>query len=170
MNEEQLQELLEKLACVLKEPTPHGLYDKIRNEIHARIIQEEQMQKYAQSEGDVPETEITYGVKQVQSMLVFTTRYPEAKEVLLAGNFNNWTPEANPMQRVSESGIWQARITLRQGTYEYRFVVDGKWQQDPYNEQRKPSHYGGYNSVVEVKEHAPCLTGVGSPQLTSVAI
>ncbi|MFC1636330.1 isoamylase early set domain-containing protein, partial [Planctomycetota bacterium] len=101
--------------------------------------------------------------------LVFTVQFPEAKEVFLAGDFNSWRPEANPMQRLSESGIWQARIRPTQDRHEYLFVVDGTWHQDPHNKRRTANEYGGYNSVVEVLEHIHCLTGMGSSQLASVA-
>jgi hypothetical protein len=30
-------------------------------------------------------------------------------------------------------------------------VVDGRWQQDPYNERSELNPYGEYNSILEVK-------------------
>jgi len=36
------------------------------------------------------------------------------------------------------------------GKYQYRLVVDGQWQEDPYNEKAILNPYGEYNSVLEV--------------------
>ena len=55
------------------------------------------------------------------------------------------------MERVGENGVWQAKVKLPNGIYRYRLVVDGQWQQDPYNERSELNPYGEYNSVLEVK-------------------
>jgi chromosome partitioning protein len=92
-----------------------------------------------------------YGVDQVHDAVVFVTLYPRAKNVQIAGDFNNWQPENTKMQKVGESGVWQTKLILPAGKYSYRFVVDGQWQQDPYNEHNELNPYGEYNSVFEVK-------------------
>jgi chromosome partitioning protein len=92
-----------------------------------------------------------YGVDQVKDSVVFVTLYPRAGNVQIAGDFNNWQPEQTIMQRVGESGVWQTKLQLPTGRYHYRFVVDGHWQQDPYNELTEINPYGEYNSVFEVK-------------------
>jgi len=92
-----------------------------------------------------------YGVSQLQDALVFVTLYPRAGSVQIAGDFNNWQPATTPMQRVGDSGVWQAKMKLPHGTYRYRLVVDGQWQQDPYNEKTELNPYGELNSIVEVK-------------------
>jgi chromosome partitioning protein len=92
-----------------------------------------------------------YGVSQLQDAIVFVTLYPRAASVQIAGDFNNWQPATTPMQRVGDSGIWQAKMKLPHGTYRYRLVVDGQWQQDPYNERTELNPYGELNSVLEVK-------------------
>jgi chromosome partitioning protein len=92
-----------------------------------------------------------YGVNQMEDAAIFVTLYPRAQSVQIAGDFNNWQPDRNPMERVGESGVWQTKIRLPQGKYRYRLVVDGQWQQDPYNEQVELNPYGEYNSIVEVR-------------------
>ncbi|MEN6575996.1 MAG: AAA family ATPase [Phycisphaerales bacterium] len=92
-----------------------------------------------------------YGVSQIQDAVVFVTLYPRAQSVEIAGDFNNWQPAGTPMQRVGDSGVWQAKVKLPNGMYRYRLVVDGQWQQDPYNERSEMNPYGDYNSVLEVK-------------------
>ncbi|MHC4478694.1 MAG: AAA family ATPase [Planctomycetota bacterium] len=92
-----------------------------------------------------------YGVSQTQEAVVFVTLYPRADNVQIAGDFNNWQPDQTPMQKVSENGVWKTQLSLAAGSYRYRLVVDGQWQQDPYNERTEPNPFGDLNSVVEVK-------------------
>jgi len=92
-----------------------------------------------------------YGVSQINDAVVFVTLYPRAKSVQIAGDFNNWQPAKTQMQKVGESGVWQTKLNLPAGKYRYRLVVDGQWQQDPYNELIESNPFGGFNSVVEVK-------------------
>jgi len=92
-----------------------------------------------------------YGVNQVKDAVVFVTLYPRAGSVQVAGDFNNWQPEQTPMQKVGDSGVWQTEMNLSPGRYRYRLVVDGQWQQDPYNELTELNPFGGFNSVVEIK-------------------
>ncbi|MBI5609843.1 MAG: hypothetical protein HY902_13305, partial [Deltaproteobacteria bacterium] len=45
--------------------------------------------------------------------------------------------------------------TLASGVYQYKFLVDGKWQTDTNNPNQVPDGYGGTNAVIEVKPCAP---------------
>ncbi|MFH1715755.1 MAG: glycogen-binding domain-containing protein, partial [Planctomycetota bacterium] len=92
-----------------------------------------------------------YGVSQINDAVVFVTLYPRAQSVQIAGDFNNWQPENAAMQKVGDTGVWQTKMNLPQGRYRYRLVVDGQWQQDPYNEVTELNPFGGFNSVVEIK-------------------
>jgi chromosome partitioning protein len=92
-----------------------------------------------------------YGVNQVSDAIAFVTLYPRAKSVQVAGDFNDWQPSKLSLGKVGEGGVWQASVKLPPGKYRYRLVVDGQWQQDPYNESTELNPFGGYNSVVEVK-------------------
>jgi 1,4-alpha-glucan branching enzyme len=92
-----------------------------------------------------------YGVNQINDAVVFVTLYPRAESVHLAGDFNNWQPEQTPMQKVDTGGVWKTKMTLPAGKYHYRLVVDGQWQQDPYNEMTELNPFGEFNSVIEVQ-------------------
>jgi chromosome partitioning protein len=92
-----------------------------------------------------------YGVSQINDAMVFVTLYPRAESVQLAGDFNNWQPTETKMEKVGQSGVWQTKLKLPSGKYRYRVVVDGQWQQDPYNEHTELNPFGEYNSIVEVK-------------------
>jgi chromosome partitioning protein len=92
-----------------------------------------------------------YGVSQMNDAVVFVTLYPRAQSVQIAGDFNNWKPEQASMQKVGDSGVWQTQMKLPAGRYRYRLVVDGQWQQDPYNELTELNPFGGFNSVLVIK-------------------
>jgi Glycogen recognition site of AMP-activated protein kinase len=68
-----------------------------------------------------------------------------ARKVMLAGNFNNWDPQALSMQR-TDSG-WIAHLALKPGKYWYKFIVDGKWITDPDNRINENDGFGNTNSV-----------------------
>ncbi len=91
-----------------------------------------------------------YGVRQVGDVLMFMTLYPRAKIVQVAGDFNNWQPDKGQLKQVGENGIWQIKLPVASGRYRYRLVVDGQWQQDPYNEKTELNQYGELNSIIEV--------------------
>lgn len=82
--------------------------------------------------------------------VVLTFYAPAAKSVQVAGNFNGWRPEASPLQQ-TKSGEWSITLRLKSGRYEYRFVMDGAWTDDPQAIQRTPNPHGGLNSVLEVR-------------------
>ena len=91
-----------------------------------------------------------YGVRQLEDAVMFVTLYPRASSVQIAGDFNNWQPEATPFKKVGANGAWQIKLPMQKGKYRYRLVVDGQWQQDPYNETTELNPYGELNSVLEV--------------------
>ena len=83
--------------------------------------------------------------------IVFQLDAPFAGEVHLAGEFNDWSPTATPMEK-GEDGIWRVTLELAPGSYLYKFVVDGaSWMEDPENPDMEPDPYGGNNSVITVE-------------------
>ena len=92
-----------------------------------------------------------YGVRLEQGKVIFAGLYPKAQTVQLAGDFNNWQPEQTTLKCQDENGRWTTSMPLETGTYRYRYVVDGRWQQDPYNDKLEVNPFGEYNSVMEVK-------------------
>jgi 1,4-alpha-glucan branching enzyme len=90
------------------------------------------------------------GPCQVGDSVIFVASYPHANSVQIAGDFNNWQPEKTVMRKAGD-GTWQVRVPLVKGTYHYRFIVDGHWQQDPHNDATEPNPYGGVNSVLKVE-------------------
>ncbi|MBN1354426.1 MAG: AAA family ATPase [Candidatus Omnitrophica bacterium] len=81
----------------------------------------------------------------------FKLHAPDAKNVYLVGTFNNWTVDSSYMMKRLEDGTWIKNVPLRSGTYYYKFIVDGKWREDPSNNKFENDKLGGRNSVLLVK-------------------
>jgi hypothetical protein len=83
--------------------------------------------------------------------VTFRVSCPDASEVSLIGEFNNWSPEATPM-KLSGGGMWSVTVTLPPGTYSYKFLVDRKRKiTDPSATGSEPDGFGGTNSVRNVR-------------------
>lgn len=90
---------------------------------------------------------------------------PTAKHVCLAGSFNHWQPEAKTLHS-SGAGDWWKETSLAPGSYEYCFVVDGKWVPDPRANESVANPFGGRNSVLHVAistEAAPLADAQNMP-------
>lgn len=74
---------------------------------------------------------------------------PGARQVCIAGTFNNWKPETDRMSQEND-GRWVRNLALKPGTYEYRFVVDGKWEADPNADHTVMNPFGERNSLLTV--------------------
>lgn len=79
----------------------------------------------------------------------FSIQAPDAKTVMLAGSFTHWQQDALPMSK-SENGNWSVTVPLAVGTYYYRFIVDGEWQDDPACTLHVTNPYGSRDNVRSV--------------------
>jgi len=68
--------------------------------------------------------------KQKAKKTEFNLLAPSAQSVVLCGNFNQWDLSLHPLKR-DKNGMWKISLNLKPGQYEYRFFVDGEWQDDP---------------------------------------
>jgi 1,4-alpha-glucan branching enzyme len=74
--------------------------------------------------------------------------FPNAKKVIVTGNFNGWNESELVMQKID--GGWELPYVLRPGNYEYKFICDGKWMPDPANPYTVGS--GDFtNSIITIK-------------------
>ncbi|MBF0559825.1 MAG: glycogen-binding domain-containing protein [Nitrospirae bacterium] len=93
-----------------------------------------------------------YGPQTVDGGILFSITVPDAKKVVLAGSFNQWDTESQPMTGPDESGKWSIVIPLSEGRYEYLFLVDGeKWLLDPAALAEEDG-LGGKNSVIMINK------------------
>jgi 1,4-alpha-glucan branching enzyme len=81
----------------------------------------------------------------------FKLHAPHAKRVHVAGDFTNWHAAARPLTRAPD-GSWFADLRLKPGRYQYKFIVDEEWQNDPAQTETEPDSFGGVNNVIDVKE------------------
>jgi 1,4-alpha-glucan branching enzyme len=88
----------------------------------------------------------------VEGGAVFRYVNTDAKKVFLVGDFNNWSPNSDPMKDLNGDGHWSLFYPMRPGTYQYKFVVDGRWIPDPRNQDSEPDGFDGINSVVKVPD------------------
>ena len=58
----------------------------------------------------------------------FTFYRPDASNVAIAGDFNNWQTSFR-MTRLGD-GRWQSRLKLAPGVYQFRYFADGEWFND----------------------------------------
>jgi chromosome partitioning protein len=86
--------------------------------------------------------------------VVVRFRDPAAGEVRIAGDFNGWIPDRGVDSQVEEEGrerVWTKVLHLPPGTYQYRYVVDGEWREDPENPRFVAGPIGGRNSLLVVR-------------------
>jgi 1,4-alpha-glucan branching enzyme len=81
--------------------------------------------------------------------ITFKLEAAEAKQAVLVGDFNSWNEKKHVMKK-DNKGRWTKIVTLPPGRYEYKFLVDGRWQNDPGNDQIVQNTYGTHNNIVKV--------------------
>ena len=81
--------------------------------------------------------------------ITFKLEAPEAKEAMLVGDFNGWDAKKHKMKR-NDKGRWTKIVTLTPGSHEYKFLVDGEWQNDPDNDQLVHNSFGSLNNILRV--------------------
>ncbi len=96
------------------------------------------------------------GVVDDKKVVLFQFYAPAASSVYIVGDFNSWghpsngvVRDPNALMEFNEtSGLWEKRLELRPGRYEYKYVIDGyNWVSDPAAELYAPNG----NSVLIVK-------------------
>ncbi|WP_418604012.1 glycogen-binding domain-containing protein [Hwangdonia sp.] len=77
--------------------------------------------------------------------------FNSAKKVIVTGSFNKWNENLFKMNKVDDG--WELTLKIKPGVYEYRFIVDGHWMEDPNNIHKVRNEYGEYNSLIDIKEY-----------------
>jgi 1,4-alpha-glucan branching enzyme len=85
-----------------------------------------------------------------KNTVAFKLHKPTAKLVALVGDFNGWNPE-NDLLAKDDGGYWRITKRLSRGVYRYKYVVDGEWITDKFNQNSASDNMGGVCSVIEVK-------------------
>ncbi|MGN0867275.1 MAG: glycogen-binding domain-containing protein [Oligosphaeraceae bacterium] len=82
--------------------------------------------------------------------VVFRYHGDPGHQVTVAGTFNDWDPQARPLVDKEGNGEYTVCFLLKNGTYQYKLVVDGQWILDPTNPVEAPNDFGGSNNVIVV--------------------
>ncbi|MDO4490651.1 MAG: 1,4-alpha-glucan branching protein GlgB [Lachnospiraceae bacterium] len=67
----------------------------------------------------------------------FTVWAPNAQAVYVTGDFNDWEPEATPLKKVADMGIWEAFVPGAVEGHLYKYYITGRmgnsvYKADPY--------------------------------------
>lgn len=84
--------------------------------------------------------------------VTFKYKNPEhAENALLAGEFNGWSTQENPMKKLRD-GSFSVTLSLQAGnSYAFRYVLNGNtWVNDDEANTYVPNEFGEENSVVVV--------------------
>jgi len=109
------------------------------------------MQKLKNQPNQKNKKETTSSANPPHREVDFVLEFKDAEHVYVCGDFNDWHPTSLRMIGNAEDSLWEKRLTLPPGRYEYKFVVDGNWLHDPDARENVPNIYGSLNSVVEVR-------------------
>ncbi len=75
--------------------------------------------------------------------------YDDAQKVILSGSFNKWNEQLFSMTKTKNG--WALTLKIRPGVYQYKFIVDGNWIEDPTNLRKTLNEFNGFNSIIDVK-------------------
>ena len=78
--------------------------------------------------------------------VAFRTWAPNAGSVSVAGDFNHWSPYETPLFKEGDSGVWSVDVPHAVAGQRYKFIINGKWQRDPYS--RQVDTQGDRNSII----------------------
>ncbi len=71
------------------------------------------------------------------------------QRVNVAGSFNGWNKDADPMTLSSDGITWTSHMALNPGSYTYKFVLNGSnWITDPKAQKNVDDGNGNTNSLV----------------------
>lgn len=82
--------------------------------------------------------------------VTFKLKAPKSALVQIAGDFTNWRPEKLELKENGAGPVWQIVKRLGHGTYQYKYLVDGRWINDPSNGKTHENCFGNENSVISV--------------------
>ncbi len=80
----------------------------------------------------------------------FVLRMPDARDVHVVGDFNEWKVGDESRLQRRPDGIWEKRMALKTGVYKYKYVIDGEWCPDPHNIKSSSNPFGGVDSILSL--------------------
>ena len=92
---------------------------------------------------------------------------PQASQVFLAGDFNDWKRDELQLLPVG-NGYWSARMRLPAGEFKFRYCADGQWFTDYAAFGVEPGEFG-LDSVVRITQPPLKVATVTAPIQAGVA-
>jgi len=88
-----------------------------------------------------------------------------ADRIFLVGDFNEWSTSISPFTQ-GRDGVWRASADLPAGReYQFRYLVDGRWQTDFHADGWVENEFGSQNSIVYAILPADPRPGIGAASL-----
>ncbi|WP_010135404.1 isoamylase early set domain-containing protein [Ochrovirga pacifica] len=83
--------------------------------------------------------------------VTFAYQAPDAKEMFLVGDFNEWNATATPLKKL-KSGLFKVVVDLEVGNkYEYKYILDGEYVNDDEPESLVFNEFANAeNSLIEL--------------------
>ncbi|WP_264566500.1 isoamylase early set domain-containing protein [Flavobacterium sp. N3904] len=83
--------------------------------------------------------------------VTFSVEAKEANEASVIGDFNNWSVEEGALSKL-KNGTFKATFDLnKDATYEFKYVIDGKFVNEPEADSFKWNDFAGAeNSVLAI--------------------
>lgn len=97
-----------------------------------------------------PQEEIEKSFEPHIKEVTFALESSAAKDIYVAGDFNDWKINDESRLALGENGCWEKRVPLSHGRYRYKFVVDGEWTIDSKNQAGEINTFGSFDSVMEI--------------------
>lgn len=85
----------------------------------------------------------------------------ETESVFVPGSFNNWSINEKSAMTKDENDIWSLTVELSPGVYEYKFIVNGEWINDPLNEKTQGPDNNNMAIVPGLITELPDEIGIG---------
>jgi len=89
-------------------------------------------------------------VKSPTRRVLFDVHIGGAREVYLAGSFNQWHSTTLPMVHTG-AGRWEKEVLLPPGDHQYLLIADGRWIVDPQCQDTIPNPFGSQNCIRHVE-------------------
>lgn len=98
----------------------------------------------------VPVADVTADMEGTAVVHQFLLVDPDARSVVLTGDFNDWNEDGIPLTRVSDDGVWTVSVRIRPGQYRYQFVVDDTLRVADPRVPQIADEFGGTNSLLTI--------------------
>ena len=82
--------------------------------------------------------------------VTFTVAAPDAENVVVAGDFNNWDEKSFQLKKL-KNGTFKGTVNLdKDKSYEFKYIVDGMWTNEDAADSKVTNQYATENSVLNL--------------------